>query len=236
MKIIKWILAALTLLTTVIMLFIFPDTIPVHFDINGIADRWGSKYEMLIMPIVSLLCVLMLERMKKYYYKKADSSTNEKEKAETLSNIKVLNITTWVMALLFFVMNDITLYSSYSQAFPEKNLPEFDMINAISIVMGITFIVMGNYIPKTRKNSTIGFRFPWTMYNDITWRKSNRFASIVMMIAGAISITAAIFVKGIVSTIIMLGALLLSIPVMMIYAYIVYCEERSNNDEGNNKE
>lgn len=236
MKIIKWILAALTLLTTVIMLFIFPDTIPVHFDINGIADRWGSKYEMLIMPIVSLLCVLMLERMKKYYYIKADSSTNEKEKAETLSNIKVLNITTWVMALLFFVMNDITLYSSYSQAFPEKNLPEFDMINAISIVMGITFIVMGNYIPKTRKNSTIGFRFPWTMYNDITWRKSNRFASIVMMIAGAISITAAIFVKGIISTIIMLGALLLSIPVMMIYAYIVYCEERSNNDEGNNKE
>ena len=236
MKIIKWILAALTLFTTVIMLFIFPDTIPVHFDINGIADRWGSKYEMLVLPVMAIITMIMFELISRFYIKKASSVTDEKTKAEISSNVKVLNITVWVMSILFLVMNFFTLYTSYSQVYPEKDLPEFDVIRAVSIVMGLVFIIMGNYMPKTRRNSTIGFRFPWTLYNDTTWIKSNRFASYVMMIAGMISIIGALFVKGIAATIIMLGSLLFSLPIMMVYAYIIYREEKKKDNEGTNKE
>ena len=74
------------------------------------------------------------------------------------------------------------------------------------------------------------------MYNDTTWRKCNKFASYVMMIAGAITIISSLLVKGIVSTIIMLGSLLISIVIMMIYAYIVYRDERKKDNEGTNKE
>ena len=118
----------------------------------------------------------------------------------------------------------------------EKDLPEFDVIRAVSIVMGLVFIIMGNYMPKTRRNSTIGFRFPWTLYNDTTWNRCNRFASYVMMIAGMISIIGALFVKGIAATIIMLGSLLFSLPIMMVYAYIIYREEKKKDNEGTNKE
>ena len=38
------------LVGTLFALSIMPDTVPVHFDIHGVVDRWGSKYEMLIMP------------------------------------------------------------------------------------------------------------------------------------------------------------------------------------------
>ena len=236
MKIIKWILALLTLASTIIMLFIFPDTIPVHFDINGIADRWGSKYEMLVLPIIMITAIVMFECINIFYRKKANESNSEKQKAEILSNVAVLNITTWVMILLFFIMNIFFLYTSYSQVYPEKNLLDFDVIRAIAITMGITFIVLGNYMPKTRRNSTIGFRFPWTLYNDTTWNKSNRFASYVMMIAGAISIIGAVFVKGMASAIMMLGSLLISVPVIMVYAYIIYRDERKNDNERTNKE
>lgn len=234
MKILKWILSALTLLATTVMLFIFPDTIPVHFDINGVADRWGSKYEMLILPIIMLLCVVMFEFATKNYLKRASSCDNEKQKAEILSNVKVLNISVWVMLILFTVMNIFFLYTSYSQVYPEKNLPSFDIIRAVSVIMGLTFIVMGNYMPKTRRNSTIGFRFPWTLYNDTTWNKSNRFASYVMMASGLISIVGAIIVpEGFISALIMVGALIASIPVIMIYAYIVYRDERKKENEAN---
>ncbi len=235
MKIIKWILALLTLLSTIIMLFIFPDTIPVHFDIHGVADRWGSKYEMLALPIIMILAVIMFEYITRFYRKQADKSDNEKQKVEIISNIKVINITTWVMLLVFFLMNIFFLYTSYSQTYPNKNLPEFDVIRAVSIIMGITFILMGNYMPKTRRNSTIGFRFPWTLYNDITWNKSNRFASYVMMVAGAVDIIAALLLKGIISTVVMLGSLLVAILIIMIYAYIVYRDERRKDNEGTDK-
>ena len=57
-----------------------------------------------------------------------------------------------------------------------------------------------------------------------------------MMIAGAVIIIGAIFIKGIASTIIMLASLLISILIMMIYAYIVYRDERKNENEGTGKE
>lgn len=227
MKLIKWILTALTLISTIIMLFIFPDTVPMHFDINGIADRWGSKYEMLVLPIVMLLSILMFELIIKTYRKKAGDSNDEKQKAEILSNVKVLNITTWMMLLLFFVMNIFFLYTSYSQVYPEKNLPEFDVMRAVCITMGLTFILMGNYMPKTRNNRNIGFRLPWTRYNDTTWRKSNKFASYVMMIVGAISIIGSIFLKGTVSILIMLVSLILAILIISVYAYLVYKKEKN---------
>lgn len=235
MKTLKWILCILTVLSTVAMLFIFPDNIPVHFDINGIADRWGSKYEMLVLPIMMVLCVVMFEVITKKYLKEASSCDNRKKQAEILSNVKVLKLSVWIMLILFAVMNIFFLYTSYSQVYPEKNLPSFDVIRAVSVTMGLTFMVMGNYMPKTRRNSTIGFRFPWTLYNDTTWNKSNRFASYVMMVSGLTSIVGAIFVQeGFISTLIMIGSLLISIPVIMIYAYIVYRDERRKDNETNN--
>lgn len=235
MKIIKWILALITLLFTIIMLFIFPDTIPVHFDIHGIADRWGSKYELLIMPLMSLLCLVMFECISKFYTNKLKNDITDKEKSEIRSNITVLNISTWTILLVLLVMNVFFLYTAYIQVYPDKNLPEFDVMRAVCITMGITFIIMGNYMPKTRRNSTIGFRFPWTFYNDTTWNKSNHFASYVMMVAGVVSIIGALFIKGITATIVMLDSILISIPIIMIYAYIVYRDERKKDNEETDK-
>ena len=231
MKIIKWILALITLISTIIMLFVFPDTVPVHFDINGVADRWGSKYELLVMPLMSLLCLVMFECISKFYTNKLKNDITDKEKSEIKSNVSVMNIASWTMLLLFLVMNVFFLYTAYIQVYPDKNLPEFDVMRAVCITMGVTFIIMGNYMPKTRRNSTIGFRFSWTLYNDTTWSKSNRFASYVMMVTGAVDIIAALLLKGIISTLVMLGSLLVSITIIMIYAYCVHSDEKRKDNE-----
>lgn len=227
MKILKWIIFILTILSTVFMLFILPDTVPVHFDINGTADRWGSKFELLILPVVLIACAFILDPMAKSYRKKAAEADNEKEKVEHLSNAKVLSITGIVTMCLFFVINLLTLYSVYMEVTPNSALPKIDIFQVIGVVMGITFIALGNYMPKTRKNSNIGFRLPWTQYNDVTWSKSNRFAGYVLMISGLVAIIGAIFTKGMLSTVIMVGSLLTSIPIIVIYAYVVYKKEKS---------
>ncbi len=234
MKILKWILCILTVLSTVLMLFVLPDTVPVHFDISGAADRWGSKYELLILPLVLIACAFILDPMAKSYRKKAEITENEKEKAEYLSNAKVLNITGIITMCLFFVMNIVTLYSTYVQVTPDNDLPEVDIMRVVGIVMGITLIALGNYMPKTRNNPNVGFRFPWTRYNDITWNKSNRFASYVIMIAGAIAAICSLFVKGILSSLLSVGALIIAVPIIMIYAYFVYREEKRKENEENN--
>ena len=226
MKTLRWILCILTVLSTVIMLFILPDTVPVHFDISGAPDRWGSKFELLLLPVILIVCAFSIDPLLKSYRKKAEKTENEKEKAEHLANAKVLNITGIVIMFLFFIMNIVTLYTTYVQVTPNNNLPEIDILRVVGFIMGISIIVLGNYMPKTRNNPNIGFRLPWTRYNDITWNKSNRFASYVLMISGAISAICSIFVKGALASFLTIGTLMLALPIIMIYAYIVYREEK----------
>lgn len=236
MKILKWILCLLTVLSTVFMLTVLPDTVPVHFDISGTPDRWGSKLELLILPVVLIACAFVMDPMAKSYRKKADEADNEKEKAEHITNAKVLNVTSIITMFLFFIMNIVTLYTTYVHAVPDNQLPEIDILRVIGVVMGITIALIGNYLPKTRNNPHIGFRFPWTRYNDTTWNKSNRFSSYVLMLAGAIAAICSLFVKGILSSLLSVGALIIALPIIMIYAYFVYREEKRKNNESNNQE
>lgn len=234
MKILKWILCILTVLSTVFMLFILPDTVPVHFDINGTADRWGSKFELLILPAILIACALCIDPILESYRKKAEEADDEKKKAEHLSNAKVLNITGIATMCLFFVMNIVTLYTTYVQAMPDNDLPKFDILRVVGFVMGVIMIVLGNYMPKTRNNPNIGFRLPWTRYNDVTWNKSNRFASYVLIIVGAISALCSLFVSGTIASLLSVCALLIALPLIIVYAYIVYRAERRKNYESNN--
>lgn len=234
MKLLKSILCIFTVLSTVIMLFVLPDTVPVHFDITGAPDRWGSKFELLILPLVLIASAFSIEPMVRSYYKKADKTENEKEKAEHISNAKVLNITGILTMFLFFFMNLLTLYTTYIHVTPNSALPEFDMLRVVGFIMGITIAVLGNYMPKTRNNRNIGFRVYWTMYNDVTWSKSNKFASYILMIAGAISAICSLFVPGEFASFLSIGALMISLPIIMIYAYIVYRNERKKDSETTN--
>ena len=119
-----------------------------------------------------------------------------------------------------------------------ENLVEIlkEDVKVVTIFLGLMFVIMGNYMPKTRRNRTIGFRFPWTLYNENTWLRSNRFASYVMMIAGVITIIGALLFKGLAAPIIMLTSVTLSLLVIFIYAYFVYRDERKKENEGTNKE
>ena len=233
MKIIKWILVALTVLSTIIMLFVLPDTVPVHFDINGMADRWGSKFELLILPVVLIACAFSMEPLKNSYINKSKNANDEKEKAEHLTNAKVLNITSVITMFLFAIMNFITLYNTYIIVYPDSTLPQLDLMRAVGVVMGIVIVLLGNYMPKTRLNSNIGFRLPWTMYNDNTWNKSNRFASYVFMIVGAIwAISSLLFESG---AIVGMVTFLIGMVIVIAYAYLVYSRERRKDNEGNYK-
>lgn len=228
-RILNLIVLALTLVTTVVFVAIVPDRIPVHFDIHGMVDRWGSKYEMLIMPGVLLLMLLFSEFTVSRFKKNADSVTDGKEKSDAESNINVLNILIPVILVFLFLMNCLVMYQSYSQL-EGVTLPEVRFEKIVAILFGALLIIMGNYMTKTRRNSALGFRHIWTVYNDVTWSKSNRFASYVMVITGLVNIVSGMIFSGIIPVIVLLGTLIASIVIIMIYAYKIYMEEKTKND------
>lgn len=54
-------------------------------------------------------------------------------------------------------------------------------------LMGLVFIVIGNYLPKCRRNSTIGIKVPWTLSDEETWRRTHRLAGPLWVAAGLVS-------------------------------------------------
>ena len=75
-----WIFAAIPMIVTSIVLQFMPDTIPMHHDLAGNTDRWGSKMESFIFPIIILLITLFWNILICIYEKKAVKSQNDGSK------------------------------------------------------------------------------------------------------------------------------------------------------------
>ena len=71
MKKVMWILSLIALAGTVMALRFMPDQVPMHYDAAGNIDRWGSKYENLIFPVIILAVSLFWTLFIRYYEKKA---------------------------------------------------------------------------------------------------------------------------------------------------------------------
>ncbi len=234
MKKIMWAVSFLSLILTAFALSFMPDRVPMHYDAAGNIDRWGSKYENLIFPVLILCMAVFWTLFLRYYEKKAQNAADEKERAGAESNAKVLGITGACMAVMFTVMQCFMMYGSYQDAMSASTVQSVDIGRVMVILMGVLFIVLGNFMPKTRTNGTLGVRISWSMYNDNTWRKSNRFGGIAIMAAGVLSILTGVFLKNsFAATMAALGYLLAATALTVWYAHKVYNEEIEAEKAGN---
>ena len=218
-----WITAALPILITAVSVQLMPEKIAMHYNAAGKADRLGSKYESFILPVIIVLMAAFWEYLAYRLKKKVGRGDDERAKAHADSNAKVIDIialcTTAMLALmqLAFVIRSV------------KGLEYSDMneLSITSALMGILFILLGNIMPKTKPNGSVGLRIKWSMYNDITWQKSNLFAGKALMAAGAVSFITALLVKGAVSVILLLVYLFAALIISSIYAKKIYNEQKN---------
>lgn len=205
------------------------DKVAMHYDISGNVDRYGSKYENFIFPVSMIVITIFWLIFIWYYEKKAKSASQEKEREEAKSNAKVLYFVAGGMTVMFGVMQCFFLYGNLVQERDNLNYLPFDINVVTNVLLGILLIVMGNYLPKTKLNSTVGVRTPWSMQNDIVWAKSNRFGGMVGVFSGLLIIVQALLIKGMTSTFISVGIIVLFAIISTIYSYYIYKNLESKN-------
>ena len=105
-------------------------------------------------------------------------------------------------------------------------MPAIDMMRVISLVMGVLLIVLGNAMPKARKNALYGVRNSWSMSSDEVWRKSQRFGGFASVVAGALLLAAAMFLKGIVNLLAETVILVLWVVICFTASYRYYKTEK----------
>lgn len=213
-----WTLATCPLLLTLAVLPALPEKLPMHYNMAGEIDRWGSRWEQLIFPVLIIGFAIFWQFMLSFYDKKIRCFGDSKEGQEAASNRKVLSFAAIGTTLLFTVMHIVFLVGSYNEAKTNASVSSIDVNKIIGVMMGIFLIATGNYLPKTRRNPIVGFRTAKTMSSDENWAKSNRFAGVVFIISGALTVLLSLLFGGIVAMSLFLGILLIDVVICLLYA------------------
>ncbi len=232
MKKLMWAISILSLVLTAIVLQFMPDSVPMHYNLAGNVDRWGAKYENLLFPAVIHLLSLHWHLFAAHFEKKAAKAAAEKERAEALSNAKVLKIVGASMAAMFTIMQGFILYSAYMEAQVNASQSHADIGKVSCILAGAVLIILGNYMPKAKKNHIVGVRISWSMYNDTTWMKSNLFGGVATIIAGLLTIVTTVFVRSALAVVLLLVYILAATVITLIYSHKIYRAELSKDSEG----
>ena len=208
-KIILYIFMFLPLITVLIALQFLPDTIPAHYDFNGKITRWGSKYESLISPIWTILFGFFMLGMARYCAKKEEDGKN---------NENICLITGIACLILFNALTGYSLYTDFTKV-ENFSLVVVD-INQITFgILGVSMIIIGNIMPKARLNSIFGLRTSWSMKNELTWKKSQRFGGILFIIAGIIIFVVSCLTKGMTCFFWAMGILVFVAMISVYYTY-----------------
>lgn len=220
-KTLLYVLMVLPVAATLAVLQFLPDQIPAHYGFNGQVDRWGSKYETLIVPAMTLVFGLIMILCARYASKQEkDGRNNEK-----------ICILTGVFSLAVF--NVMTAYFLYTSYYMVENLADVkvDLSQLVFVLMGVLMVVVGNVMPKLRKNSLIGLRTPWSMANEAAWKKSQRFGGIAFVVTGILLILVCLFTKGIGCFVAFVVIMVPSVCIQTYYTYKAAQSQQSGNQK-----
>lgn len=227
MKKLMWLIAFIPTIVAGIVLQFLPDQIPAHYDLAGNIDRWGSKIESFILPVLVLLIALLFHFLPRLMPKTSKAST-EKEQVNNKVNLKTINIIGVATTAMFSAFSLFTLYRTWAISNSAATVNTADITRIEIALMGVLFIVLGNLMGKIKKNGAVGLRVSWSMYNDNTWRKSNLTSGILLIIAGILTVISSAIIKTYMALVIaMLVYLTLAVVFSIIFARRYYNQEKA---------
>ncbi|MCB0033631.1 MAG: SdpI family protein [Anaerolineales bacterium] len=182
--------------------------VPVHWGINGEPDRYGSKFEgLLLMPLIyTAVCALLA------VVPRIDPRGNN-----ILRSGKAYGAL-WIAMMLFFLILHVVLILNTLGI----NAP-VDMV--IPIGVGALFVVIGNYMGKVRRNYMFGIRTPWTLASELSWNKTHRLGGRLFVLLGLVMIASAAFATGMVTFVIMFAGIIGMLIGVFAYSYVVWKQD-----------
>ncbi len=209
-------LMAISILSFIGLLLVYPklpETIPIHFGPDGQADGFGSRNTALLLGLIPAgLCLLL------WFLPKMDPRRKNYEKHEKAYVIMAALV---VLFLIFF--NWITVLIPLGFSF------RIEIITPC--LVGLLFIVMGNFMPQIRPNYFMGIRTPWALENEYVWKKTHRFGGIVFWIMGAFLFFTP-FLSEDLPVMIIVPVILGGCVLMYGYSYFIYRKYMKNGPDG----
>jgi uncharacterized membrane protein len=181
-----------------------PNSIPIHFNIKGEADGWGSPESIFLGPAIlgftSLFVYFIFANIKKIdpkRYADADAS----------------NYTTIGLGVVVFlsILSLSILYGTINESLRDGRF--------VFLLVGLFFSAFGLYMPKLKQNYFVGIRLPWTLEDASNWEATHQYAGKFWLIGGILIALFALLLNGVIQLVVFFSIVFLIVIIPVIFSY-----------------
>ncbi len=187
-----------------------PDHMITHWGFGGEADGGMPKaWAIVVLPLFSFLmhmiCIWVI-------------SLDPKNKDQSA---KVSGMIYWICPWVSLIGQGLILGTAMGLT--------LDVSRIFLILLGLMFLVFGNYLPKCKQNHTIGVRIPWVYTSDANWNETHRLAGKLWVICGLLFLPSAFLPAAWVPYVLLLLFLPMAI-VPVVVSYRIYRKQVQNGE------
>ena len=205
-------LILLPILVGLLLMDRLPEAFTTHWGMDGQADGWSSRSFAIFVPPVVMLALFWVC----VFFTGKDPGNQEGR------NKKPFAMVLWIVPFL----SNLCCGMMYALALGAK----FSVTNLMHVVMGLLFLIIGNYMPKCQMNSTIGIKVSWAYTSEENWNATHRFAGRVWVLCGGLMMLSALL-PGNWGIMIMLFVFIPMAGVPVLYSWRYYKMQLKRGEE-----
>lgn len=198
------IIMSLSILCWVILYNKLPSQIPMQWGVDGTVNSYAPKLQAafthngILLFLYALLVLSPKMDPRKQNYQKFSRS---------------YRIITLAIMLVLFLLNISVLLASLGY--------NLNVTTITPILVGILFIILGNYMQTVKPNFFIGIRTAWTLSNEQVWRKTHRLGSKLFILGGLLFFVTPFVPEQLLFPLI-ISIILAVVLIPTLYSYVQY--------------
>ena len=181
-----------------------PERIPIHFNIKGEVDGWGSPESIFLSPAIMGLTSLFVF----FIFSNITKLDPKRYKDANPANYLALGLGVVIFMCLISLS---ILYATVNESLRDGKFA--------FLLIGLAFSAFGLYMPKLKQNYFVGMRLPWTLENVANWEATHQYAGKIWAIGGLLIALCAILFDGVIQMIIFFSLVFLIVILPIIFSY-----------------
>lgn len=192
--------------------------LPIHWGIDGQPNGFAPKWQgLLMLPALTAGIALVLA-----FAPRVDPRAGNIQRSATAY---------WAIAVAALVLMVVVHVAAVLAA--TGRAVNIGMI--VSLAVGGLFVVVGNFLGKTRSSWIFGIRTPWTLSSELAWTRTHRLGGYLFVLLGVVVILAALLTPGGMQVFLLLGGVVVLVPILFAYSYVVWRDDPERQQIGANR-
>lgn len=189
-----------------------PDTVPIHWNLQGEIDDWAPKVSLIVIPF--LLPVLTYATFLLIPF--IDPKRKLQQMGDKLTKLKFA---------ITFVMSVLALMIIRAAKEQELN-PNF-----ILMITGALYAVLGNFFATIKPNYFIGIRIPWALHDEENWKQTHRFAGKLWLASGILIVLISLLADPETNFFFFMSLTGLMLIIPTLYSFNLYRQSKKTRDK-----